>query len=69
MDKLDNKIVADIVNPIIVKSMIRRKIADISRKVERGLNRTMPPVLKGLKRNVHFTGNDKSIKPFIEKKI
>lgn len=67
MDKLDNKIVSEIVNPVIIKPMIRRKIADISRKVERGFNRTMRPVLKGLKRNVFFTGNDKSIKPFIKK--
>jgi hypothetical protein len=69
MDILNNKIVSELVSPIIVKPMIRRKIGDISRKVERGFNRTMRPVLKGLKRNVFFTGNDKSIKPFINRNV
>ena len=66
MDKLDNKIVSELVNPIIVKPMIRRKIASINPKVERGANRTMTPMLKGIKRNVYFTGQNKSIKPFIK---
>jgi len=67
MDKLDNKIVSELVSPIIVKSMITRKIGDRTPKVERGFNRTMRRILKGLKRNIYYTGNDKSIKPFIEK--
>lgn len=65
MDKLDNKIISQLVNPVIVKSMITRKMGYRNPKVERGFNRTMPPMLKGIKRNVYFTGNGKSIKPFI----
>ena len=65
MDKLDNKIISQLVNPVIVKSMITRKIGYRNPKVERGKNRTMTPMLKGIKRNVYFTGQNKSIKPFI----
>lgn len=65
MDKLDNNIISELVNPVIVKSMITRKIGYRNPKVERGANRTMTPVLKGIKRNVYFTGQNKSIKPFI----
>ena len=57
MEEQKNSIITQLITPILVKSMNTTKINNRHPKTERGLPRTDKKIIKGLKRNVYFTGN------------
>jgi len=64
MEEQKNRMIAEIINPMLVKTMVKTKINNRQPKTERGFSKTDKKLQKGMKRNVYFTGNG-DIKKFM----